>query len=122
MKKILLCLLFIAGTALGASQEYSQNIPWSRAIVHQTTNTAWNPVTQTCVLNSLVICVSNAGTSWVVTVQDGETPTPMILYKATVVVGTTQPVALPVGILMTSGINVTFSGTAGVADLWAVYR
>jgi|SRR5215471_6492277 len=121
MKKILFTILIalVCGSLWGA-QEFS-SIPWTRSNQHQAaSNTPWNPVTSTCVINTLVMNVSNAGSSWVITAKSGDGT--LILYSATVTVGTTTILALPVGISLPGGLSVTFSGSAGTADFFAVYR
>lgn len=104
---------------LFAASEYG--ISWTWASHHQTDNTTWTISSSTVRINTLFLNVSNAGTTWVITVQNKE-GTPKILYKATVTVGNTTILALPVSVEMASGIDVTFSGTAGVADLFATFR
>jgi|SRR5215472_360105 len=122
MKKLLTFVLIVcfAGVSLGA-QEYSANIPWTRGGTHQTSNTTWTPVASTCVLNVLVMNVSAIGTSWVITVKTKES-TPRTLWTGTAALGTVPIFQGAVGIEMTNGIDVTFSGTAGTADFFIVYR
>jgi hypothetical protein len=122
MKKLHLILVTSLLTftyAFAAPEEYGIN--WTRVSQHQTSNTTWTPGSGTLRINTLVINVSNAGTTWVVTVKNKE-GTPKTLYSATLTVGTSTVLALPVGIEMIGGMDVTFSGTAGVADLFATYR
>lgn len=100
------------------AQEYGIN--WTKYSVHVTTKTTITPVATTVRLNTAVICVSGAGSSWTITIQDKGTP--KILYSATAVAGTTV-IALPVGIQMTGGIDIVSGGsTAGTADIWLTYR
>ena len=124
MKKTLLITLialFSLFTWLPAANEYSGGINWTRAQQHQTNNTTWTPVASTAIANTLIMNVSNAGTSWIITVKNKE-GTAKTLWSGTAAVGTVTILALPVGIEMTNGIDVTFSGTAGVADFFLVYR
>jgi len=94
---------------------------WSRAGTHQTNNTTWTPVSSTCNSPVIFMNVSNAGTSWIITVQTKES-TPRILYKATAAVGNFQILNTVVPIELTNGVDFTFSGTAGVADFFFVYK
>ena len=118
MKKLFLLLLLVTGSAFGAS-EYG--IQWTYGNNHQTSNTTWTPYTGTVVCNAIWFNVSNAGTSWVITVKSKES-TPSILWSGTAAVGNFSVLALPVGIKILNGIDVTFSGTAGVADFWTTCR
>jgi hypothetical protein len=121
MKKVKLIALLTALMALPLFAASEYGISWTYASRHQTDNTTWTPSSSTVRINTLMMNVSNAGTTWIITVKNKE-GTPKILYTATVTVGNTTILALPVGIEMASGIDVTFSGTAGTADLFAVYR
>lgn len=112
-------LALIAFTVLPVSaQEYG--IQWLRVAQHQINNTTWTPVSSTVRLNTIVVAVTNAGTSWVIAIKNKE-GTAKTIWTATATVGTTT-IAMPVGVQMTGGIDVTFSGTAGVADIWLTYR
>jgi hypothetical protein len=122
MKKLRLSILltaFLACSPLFAASEYS--ISWTWAGVHQTTNTTWSPIASSCVINTLIMNVSGAGTTWAITVKE-HGGSGRILWTGTATLGTTTILAAPVGIQMTGGIDVTFSGTAGVADFFATYR
>jgi len=124
MKKLLqlsvcaLALLFLASPAF--SQEYG--IHWTKGVAHITTKTTTHIVTSTVGLNTLIINVSNAGTTWTVSVQDVTPTTPRILYAGTVATGTVV-IELPVGIQMLNGIDIVTAGsTAGVMDVWYAYH
>jgi len=93
----------------------------TRTGVHQTTNTTWTPVSSTCNAYILYMNVSNAGTSWIITIKTKES-TPRVLYSTTATVGNTAILNNTLGLEMTNGIDVTFSGTAGVADFFIVYK
>ena len=80
---------------------------------------------QSLALNQLVICCSNAGTAWVVRIED-EPPSPalpaIILPAVTMVIPSggvlftehwDEPLPLEGGLSF-----ITVSGTAGVADIW----
>ncbi len=102
-----------------SAQEYG--LKWTRGTSHITTKTTTHVATATATLHTLLINVSNAGTSWTITVQDLAT-TPQIIYTGTVAVGTTV-IALPVGIKMDSGIDIVTGGTtAGVMDVKYAYH
>jgi len=121
MKKTLIALialLFVSSAY--TAQEYS-SISWTRSNQHQTTNTTWTPASSTVIANTIIMNVSNAGTSWIITVKD-KAATPKILWTGTATLGTVYILQLPVGIQMDNGIDVTFSGTAGVADFFTAYR
>ncbi len=120
MKKLILVALALAFVASSAfAQEYG--LKWVRAAQHITTKTTTNVVASTVTLHTLIISTSNAGTSWTLTVQDKST-TPKILYVGTVSVSTIV-IELPVGIVMTGGIDlVTAGSTAGVMDVWESYH
>lgn len=115
LKLLALISLACATFVLGASDGFT------RTGQHQTNNTTWTPVTGTCHATALFMNVSNAGTSWVITVQTKES-TPRILYKATATVGNFTILNLINGIELTNGMDVTFAGTAGVADFFFVYK
>jgi len=119
MKRIILVfLLFVCSSAFAAQE---MGISWVRSTQHQAaSNTAWSPVTGTCVINTLVMNVSNAGSSWIITIKSGDGT--MTLWSGTAALGTTTILSLPVGITLPGGLTVTFSGTAGVADFYATYR
>ena len=88
---------------------------------HVTTNATNTPWAGSVLLMSLAVCVTGAGTSWTITVQNKEA-TPKIIYKATVAVGTTVPVALTDagGLEMTGGIDIITAGTTpGTLDVFA---
>jgi hypothetical protein len=119
MKKLLITLIALIALPVFAAEEYG--IQWTRASQHQTTNTTWTPSDKTIRVNTLFLNVSNAGTSWVITVKSKE-GTPKILWSATATVGNFPILALPVGVEVLNGLDVTFTGTAGVADFWIVYR
>jgi hypothetical protein len=120
MKKTLLILTtLIACGSLYAASEY--NIPWTWTGAHQTTNTTWSPASSTVRINTLVMNVSAAGTTWAITVKE-HGGAGRILWTGTATLGTTTILAAPVGIELTGGIDVTFTGTAGVADFFASYR
>ena len=120
MKRIIVIPLLIAflivhvGSLLGADGN-------TRTGTHQTTNTTWTPVASTCNTYVLIMNVSAIGTSWIITVKTKES-TPRILWTGTAALGTVYILTSPTGIEMTSGIDVTFSGTAGVADFFLVYK
>ena len=94
---------------------------WTRAGNHQTTNTTWTPVSATCNATSLFMNVSNAGTSWIITVKTKES-TPRVLWSGTATVGNVTILNVNVPIEITNGMDVTFSGTAGVADFFFVFK
>lgn len=118
---IAVAALFALSVGSVNSQEYGIN--WGRKAFHVTTNTTNNVVAVTARLQTLVIQVSGAGTAWVITVQNKE-GTPKILYQYLTAQGVgTFTVPLPVGVLMTSGIDVITTGTTpGVADVFVTYR
>lgn len=119
MKKLATLVVCLIAAQAYAASEYG--IQWSYASQHQTNNTTWTIASNTVRINTLFMSVSNAGTTWVITVKNKE-GTAKQIYSATATVGNTTIMALPVGVEMTGGIDVTFSGTAGVADFFAVYR
>jgi hypothetical protein len=123
MKKIQTLVGVIALAAFSvlpmSAQEYGVN--YTRGTKHITTKTTTNVTTSSCVLYTLVINVSGAGTSWTISVQDKAT-TPQIVYAATVATGTTV-IALPIGIKMDSGIDIVTAGTtAGTMDVKYAFR
>lgn len=122
-RKTLIGLIAIVGLLVlpVSGQEYGVN--YARNAYHITTNTTNTPVSQTARLATLVIQVSNAGTSWVLQVKTKE-GTPKILYNWVTATGVGNfNVALDVGVLMTSGIDIVTSGTTpGVADVFIAYR
>lgn len=86
-----------------------------------TTNTTVTVVATTAYVNSAVVSVSAAGSNWVIRIQSKEA-TPKILYQATAVVGTVQPVNVVVPIGLNTGIEIVTTGTtAGTADIWVTY-
>jgi|SRR5215831_12084280 len=116
MKKlILLILLLSAGLASGAGDGFT------RLNQHQTNNTTWTPVSSTCWVPTLIFNVSGAGTSWIITIKNKES-TPKVLWSGTATLGTVTVLAMDFGLEMTGGIDVTFSGTAGTADFYLVYK
>lgn len=125
MKKalqLLGCVIVISAFCVVSVPAQELGIPtWTRYAAHITTKTTTTPVAVTAVLHTVVINCSGAGTAWTITIQSKE-DTPKILYVATLTVGTTT-ISLPVGIKMTSGIDIVTGGTtAGVADVWMTYR
>ena len=116
MKKLLLlALLLLPSLALAGGDG------WTRAGNHQTTNTTWTPVASTCNSPVIFMNVSAAGTSWVITVKTKES-TPRILWSGTAAVGNFQILNTVVPVELTNGVDFTFSGTAGVADFFFVYK
>ena len=94
---------------------------YTRTGTHQANNTTWTPVSATCNAYLLYMNVSNAGTSWIITIKTRES-TPRVLWSGTATVGNTSVLNNTIGLEMTSGMDVTFSGTAGVADFFFVYK
>jgi hypothetical protein len=123
MKRIKILIGVFALIALVTSplsaQEYG--LKWTRSANHITTKTTTTPVSATVVLHTIVVNVSGAGTSWTLSIQNKET-TAKVVYAATVTTGTTV-IALPVGIVMTSGIDIVTAGsTAGTMDVFLTYH
>jgi len=87
---------------------------------HITSNTTNTVTSTTAYLTQLVVCVSGAGTSWTIKVQNKEA-TPKIVYSATAAVGT-YVYSMGGLTLMTNGIDIVTSGTtAGTADVFVTY-
>jgi len=116
MKKyiLLVCVMLLPLILLGADGN-------TRTGIHQVNNTTWTPVSSTCNAYLLYMNVSNAGTSWIITVKTKES-TPRVLWSGTATVGNTSILNNTIGLEMTNGMDVTFSGTAGVADFFFVYK
>ena|SRR5256885_12326635 len=71
-------------------------------------------------VSQVVISCSNAGTSWVLKIQDKQ-GTPMIFVPPfTLGIPSTGPLIIKFDkpILARSGIDIVTSGTAGVVDVW----
>jgi hypothetical protein len=100
----------VGGTAL-AENYYSGHITTS-ATTTVTSNTAY--------VSTIVICVTNAGTGWSITIRSKEA-TPTVLYTATAALGTFTPVGVGKPVISTSGIDIITAGTAGVADIKITY-
>lgn len=114
MKKLLICAAMLTALLSASAQEYGVN--WNRGTKHITTKTTTNIIASTCTLQTLLLCTSNAGTSWTISVQDKAT-TPQIIYAGTLATGTVV-IELPVGIKMDGGIDIVTGGsTAGVLDV-----
>ncbi len=92
---------------------------WTRFAYHITAKGVYTPTSSTCDMNTMNVNVSNAGTSWVLTVETIQNE-PRVIWQWHTAdgVGNFSQISLPVGILMTGGIQVVSSGTtAGVADI-----
>ena len=94
---------------------------------HVTGNTTINVATQTARLYGLVINATNAGTTWTVTAQGvsagSQGTVPIAIGPITIALGNVTVPAIPQpGINLNGGINLTFTGTAGAADIWVQYR
>lgn len=86
---------------------------------HLTTNTTNTPWPGTARVLSLIVTVTTAGTSWVITVKNKE-GTPKVLYNATAAVGTfVLALTDSGGVDMDGGVDIVTSGTTpGVADVF----
>ncbi len=92
---------------------------WTRFAYHITAKGTYIPTRSTCDINTMNVNISNAGTSWVLTVESIQNE-PRVLWQwhTADAVGNFSQIKLPVGIQMTGGIQVVSSGTtAGVADI-----
>jgi hypothetical protein len=88
---------------------------------HLTTNATATVTSTTAYVNTVQVSVTNAGSAWVIKIQD-KSGTPRVLYQATAAVGSTTPVNATVPIQSASGIDIITSGTTpGVADVWITY-
>ena len=88
---------------------------------HITTNTTTTPTAATAYISTIAICVTNAGTTWTLNIQD-KGGTPKIIYtSAAVAIGNTY-IQFPAPVLFTSGIDIVTGGTtAGVMDVFITY-
>jgi hypothetical protein len=105
--------------ALNKNITYGGKTQYCKAyrITSNTTNTV---TSSDAYLTQLVVCVTGAGTSWTIKVQNKEA-TPKIVYSATAAVGT-YVYSMGGLTLMTSGIDIVTSGTtAGTADVFITY-
>jgi hypothetical protein len=134
MKK--LKIIAIALFAFATSQLYAQNTSTGGEFgglkntvkqYHVTANTTINVATQTARLYGLVVNSTNAGTTWTITVAGvsagNQGTIPIAIGPVTITLGNPAIPAIPQpGINLNGGINVTFTGTPGVADIWVEYR
>lgn len=119
-----IALAHIAPVALQAQELPGGGINVTKKQIHSTTKTTVTPVSADCVLYSIVINTSAAGTAWTLTVQD-KGSTAAILVSALALATTQNPLVINFnnGIKMTGGIDVITGGTtAGTADFWLTYR
>lgn len=97
---------------------------------HVTANTTINVATSTCKLYGIYAMTTNAGTTWALTasaVSAGNQSAAATLWGPVTLVlnsGSAQTTGtIPItGLVAQGGINLTFSGTAGVSDIWVVYK
>jgi hypothetical protein len=89
---------------------------------HITTSATTSVTSTTAYVSSIVITVTNPGTTWTVQIANKET-TPKVLYASTgtAVTQGTFTIGFDVPVLMTSGIAITTAGTAGVMDVFITY-
>ncbi|HEX3108112.1 MAG TPA: hypothetical protein VHU41_03380 [Thermoanaerobaculia bacterium] len=88
---------------------------------HITTKTTTTPTASTAYISSITICVSGAGTSWSISVQNKEA-TPKIYYTVSSVALGTTTFNFTEPILATSGIDIVTAGTtAGTMDVFITY-
>jgi len=109
--------LATADVTVGGTQ-LAQNFSAS----HITTKTTTTVTSATAYVSSVAICVTNAGTTQTLVIQNKE-GTPKVLYTAgaAIVVGNAY-IWFPVPILMTSGIDIITGGTtAGTQDIFISY-
>jgi hypothetical protein len=92
---------------------------WTRFAYHIAANGVYKPTISTCDINTMNVNISDAGTAWVLTVETIQNE-PRVLWQwhTADAVGNFSQIKLPIGILMTGGIQVVTSGTtAGIADI-----
>src|SRR6266851_2200817 len=79
---------------------------------HITTKTTTTLTSATALISSIAICVTNAGTTQTLVIQDKTPSTPKILYTAgaAIAVGNTY-IIFPAPVLMTGGIDIVTAGT-----------
>ncbi len=89
---------------------------------HITTKTTTTPTSSTCYVSSVAICVTAAGTTQTLTIQD-KGGTAKVLYTAgtAIAVGNTY-INFKEPVIMTGGIDIISGGTtAGTQDVWVTY-
>lgn len=110
--------LFVISAMLVHAQDMDVGL-WTRFAYHITAKGVYTPTSSTCDVNTMNVNVSSAGTAWVLTVETIQwEPRVLFQWHTADGVGNFSQIKLPVGILMTGGIQVVSSGTtAGVADI-----
>lgn len=89
---------------------------------HITTKTTTTPTSSTCYVQSIAVCVTAAGTTQTLTIQD-KGGTAKVLYTAgtAIAVGNTY-ITFNQPVLMTGGIDIVTGGTtAGTQDIFIDY-
>ncbi|SRR5581483_552921 len=89
-----------------------------------TANGTMTVETTTCYVSSIVVSVSNAGTSESLTVQNKEAPAKVIYSVPALAAGTPAPLALTdvAPVIATNGLDIVMSGTAaGTVDVFITY-
>lgn len=140
MKKLTLVLIALVGLALPSFAQTASNsstlggeLSGLRATskqFHVTANTTINVATSTCKLYGIAVNCSNAGTTWAITVSAvsaGNQGTAANFWGPfTLTTNSGNPFVIAgipaTGYVMQGGINITFTGTAGVADIWVLYK
>lgn len=112
-------LLLIAIAALHADDQIAGKRTNIAYAAHITTKTTTTPASATCYVSSIAICVTAAGTTQTLVIQDKGT-TPKTLYTAgtAIAVGNTY-ITFQQPVLMTGGIDIISGGTtAGTQDVF----
>jgi len=124
MRKIIIGIgiAILAITSLFAGNpitEKGTTVPYA---AHITTKTTTTPTSSTCYVSSVAICVTAAGTTQTLVIQDKGT-TAKTLYTAgtAIAVGNTY-INFQQPVLMTGGIDIITGGTtAGTQDVFITY-
>lgn len=123
LKALVLAVALVAISVIPVSSQEHGIGNYIRVAQHQTNNTTYTPVSSTVRLYTMVVNVTGSPTSWVITVKNKEGTAKQFFSKSYSAASTAPDVVtLEVGTVMTGGIDVSFSGTAGVADIWLTYR
>jgi len=139
VKRWLVGFAFVAGLLLFARADSNVSQPYqiaakrtgttvlspNYASSHITSKTTTTITASTAYVSTLVISCSAAGSSWTLSVQDGEATAKILVPSFTLTVPTNgQPIVLNFQepIVMTTGIQVVTAGTtAGTVDVFATY-